>query len=534
MRKFFEKVFMVLHTLWFMKPIQGFYQLVYRAKKPFIRLKGYKKFIKQQIYTINYGFPDLIPATNKYHGSNNFKFLNQEKHFIGEVDWNFIDFGKLWNYNLQYFDYINDESISVEERVVLLKDFSKQLIAGKIRPEPYPVSLRLINTLIFLSKYPQDDKYINRAVLLQIDYLKHNLEFHILANHLLENYIALLVAGFAQKNEKLITFAIENLKVQVAEQILEDGGHYECSPMYHSIILSRFLLLLDIANAENDYQSQLEWLKPFVIKMLGWLEAFQWKDGTWALVNDAANGIAPSTQSLFDVANALGLEWKPETLADSGYRRFNNDGFEVLFDACNIMPSYQPGHTHSDMLQVCLCFNQNPIIVEAGTGTYQIGKQRIAERKTAAHNTVVVNDKNQFQVWSSFRVGKRALCTIEQESNNFVIANHNGYKARFGVTHRRRIQIDEEGLHVFDLILQDSNKNKAQSYAIYHFEFSLKPVILNDKLLQIDQNLYMMFNGGESIQLEKYNQAIGFNQWKEATMVLVFFSEELYTKVYKR
>ena len=62
----------------------------------------------------------------------------------------------------------------------------------------------------------------------------------------------------------------------------------------------------------------------------------------------------------------------------------------------------------------------------------------------------------------------------------------------------------------------------------------MKPVILNDKLLQIDQNLYMMFNGGESIQLEKYNQAIGFNQWKEATMVLVFFSEELYTKVYKR
>jgi hypothetical protein len=516
-----------------MKPIQVFYQIVYRAKKPFIQLKGYKKFIKQNIQPLNSSFPELIPATNRYFGANYFKFLNQEKHFIGEVDWNFMHHGKLWNYNLQYFDYINDDSISVEERAALLQDFSKQLIAGKIKPEPYPVSLRLINTLIFLSNHPQEDKYTNRAVLLQIDYLKRNLEFHILANHLLENFISLLVAGFALKNEKLISFAIEKLKVQVAEQILEDGCHYECSPMYHSIILSRFLLLLDIVNTEKDYQMQLEWLKPYVVKMLGWLDAFQWKNGTWALVNDAANGIAPSSTALFKVAKALGLKWETTQLSASGYRRFNDAGFEVMFDAGNIIPSYQPGHTHSDMLQVCLCYNQMPIIVDCGTGTYQTSRIRINERKTAAHNTVVVNEKNQFQVWSSFRVGKRALCTIEQEGNNFIIAHHDGYNARFGVTHRRRVQIDEEGLHIFDIILKKANKKSVKSYAIYHFEFSLHLLILNDKLLQIDKNLFMMFHGGESIHLEKYNQAIGFNQWKEATKVLVFFSEDLYTKVYK-
>jgi len=292
-------------------------------------------------------------------------------------------------------------------------------------------------------------------------------------------------------------------------------------------------MLLDIESAGNHFQTRLEWLKPYVVKMLGWLDAFQWSIGTWAFVNDAANSIAPSTQSLFKVARALGLDWKPSKLATSGYRRYNNGGLEILFDAGNIMPSYQPGHTHSDMLQICLCVNQNPIIVDSGTGTYQNNRLRINERKTAAHNTVVVNEKNQFQVWNSFRVGKRALCTIEQEGNNLIIAHHDGYNARFGVTHRRRVQIDEEGLHVFDVILQNSNKNKAQSYAIYHFEFSLQPLILNDKLLQIDQNLFMMFNGGESIKLEKYNQAIGFNQWKEATKVLVFFSKDLYTKVYK-
>jgi uncharacterized heparinase superfamily protein len=267
--------------------------------------------------------------------------------------------------------------------------------------------------------------------------------------------------------------------------------------------------------------------------MLGWLDAFQWNDGSLALVNDAANGIAPSTQTIFQIARALKLEWKPSFLNISGYRRFNLTEIEVLVDAGNVMPSYQPGHTHSDMLQVCLCYNQNPIIVDAGTGTYQISRPRIAERKTAAHNTVVVNEKNQFQVWSSFRVGKRALCTIEQESNNLIIAHHNGYKSRFNVTHRRRVQLDEEGLHIFDILLHKSKKNVKQAYAVFHFDYNLRPVVINDKLLQIDKNLFMSIQGATSIVLETYNQAIEFNSWKEAIKVLAFFSEELYTKVHK-
>jgi hypothetical protein len=174
-----------------------------------------------------------------------------------------------------------------------------------------------------------------------------------------------------------------------------------------------------------------------------------------------------------------------------------------------------------------------PIIVDSGTGTYQTSRIRINERKTSAHNTVAVNEKNQFQVWSSFRVGKRAICTIEKESNNSIVAHHNGYQSRFGVTHRRRVQMDEEGIHIFDVILKKSKKKALQYCAVYHFEFSLQPIILNEKILQIDKNLFMMFQGDVSIELAKYNQAIGFNHWKEATKVLVFFKEELYTKVYK-
>jgi len=43
----------------------------------------------------------------------------------------------------------------------------------------------------------------------------------------------------------------------------------------------------------------------------------------------------------------------------------------------------------------------------------------------------------------------------------------------------------------------------------------------------------MSIQGATYIVLETYNQAIEFNSWKEATKVVAFFSEELYTKVHR-
>lgn len=521
-----------------MKPIQVFYQVFYRIKKPFIRLTAYKSFLSCTIHPVHFQFTHLIPNTNRYLGNNHFRFLNQEKHFVGEVHWNEMDFGKLWNYNLQYFDYILDETIDVEERTALLKDFSRQFIAGKIKPEPYPVSLRVINTILFLSAHPQKDKDINRALLFQIDYLKHNLEFHILANHLLENYITLLVAGFALQQEKLISFAIKHLKIQLQTQILEDGGHFECSPMYHSIMLSKLLLILDCSNTSPTYQEQLLWIKPYISNMLGWLETFQWSNGEWALVNDATNGIAPTTDVLFQTASALGIQWQPSKLTQSGYRRYNQNDMELLVDIGNINPSYQPGHTHSDMLQVCLQMQQQPILVDTGTGTYQYNSVRRRERSTAAHNTVVVNKRSQFQVWGSFRVGKRAICTVEKENNNTIIAHHDGYLADYGTNHRRRVVLNNEGLHIFDIILHLSSKNLSSkktitTFALFHFDYTVEVVIIHNELLQLNKNILMSFKGVTNIKIETYQQAIGFNQWKQASKAIVYFSDELYTKVYK-
>ncbi|WP_457824638.1 hypothetical protein, partial [Staphylococcus aureus] len=78
-----------------------------------------------------------------------------------------------------------------------------QLLASTVPPEPYPVSLRVVNTLLFHSRYPITDATVLEALQKQIDYLDHNLEYHLLANHLLENAFSLWLASIYLRDQPL-------------------------------------------------------------------------------------------------------------------------------------------------------------------------------------------------------------------------------------------------------------------------------------------------------------------------------------------
>ena len=86
----------------------------------------------------------------------------------------------------------------------------------------------------------------------QVQALAEQLEYHLLANHLLANAKALVFAGaffHGPAGRPLAAAGPPDLPQQMAEQILADGGHFELSPMYHSIILEDLLDVLNLANA---------------------------------------------------------------------------------------------------------------------------------------------------------------------------------------------------------------------------------------------------------------------------------------------
>jgi len=75
---------------------------------------------------------------------------------------------------------------------------------------------------------------------------------------------------------------------EVPEQVLDDGGHFERSPMYHSIILEDLLDLLNVfgvygkgvATAGSSLSQEIPHdFSEAITKMLGWMNVMAHPDG---------------------------------------------------------------------------------------------------------------------------------------------------------------------------------------------------------------------------------------------------------------
>ena len=88
---------------------------------------------------------------------------------------------------------------------------------------------------------------------------------------------------------------------QLNEQILEDGGHYELSPMYHQILFSRLLDCIQLIQLNPNWKR--DELKTFLSikaqKMNAWLKNITYNNGDIPMVNDSTYHVAPKSQTLF-------------------------------------------------------------------------------------------------------------------------------------------------------------------------------------------------------------------------------------------
>ena len=194
------------------------------------------------------------------------------------------------------------------------------------------------------------------------------------------------------------------------------------------------------------------------------------------------------------------------------------------------MPSYQPGHTHSDMLSFCLHVNGLPVIVDTGVSTYDNTAVRHFERSTAAHNTVHINGQNQSDVWSSFRVGKRANISINTSEQFFLRAKHDGYLSRYGILHQRSFSMSDKSCVITDELI--GNKRRFD-YAIASLHFIPDTVVdqVDSQTLLINSNVSIRFEGAASLFIGTYAYANGYNQRSVAKCVQVQFSNQLVTTI---
>jgi len=459
-----------------------------------------------------------------------FTFLNIPHDFLDKIDWNYEGYGKLWTYNLNYFDFLNQKEMSKEIGVSLINDYIENDKVLKDGKEAYPISLRGINWVKFLSENKVKDNRIDKILLQNYYTLLKNLEYHLLGNHLLENAFSLLFGAYYFQDGKLYSKSKKLLISELDEQILIDGAHFELSPMYHQIILSRLLDSIHLIKLNHEWKKDdlLLFLEAKASLMISWLKNVTYSNGQIPMVNDATYDIAPQSNTLFLYAKNIGITHQKVPLSDSGYRKILTNNFELFIDVGNVGPDYQPGHAHSDTFIFELIKNGNPIFVDTGISTYEKNTIRQFERATHSHNTVKIGSNEQSQVWGGFRVANRAKIIHLIEKNNFIEASHNGYLSD-GYIHKRSFLWDEKSIILNDKLNKPTNNN-AKAY--FHLHSSVtKPLVDGNTIILESSGVSIEFEGASNICIEEYQLSAGFNKTNLAYKIVVLFDQKLKTKI---
>ncbi len=476
------KLSLYFHTLRHLKPNQIFWRIWYKFSSSHFRASSQLNLRK---ISGNW----VLPAQRRpsLENSNTFHFLNKFGSLSG-VGWNGPEKEKLWRYNQHYFDDLNamGAGMRTDWHRLLIEDWIKENPPGNgVGWEPYPTSLRIVNWVKWhLSRESLDDESL-RSLIIQTQFLSQRIEWHILGNHLFANAKALVFSGVlfdGGEAQKWLNQGLSIISKELTEQVLPDGGNFERSPMYHAIFLEDLLDLINlgVAYPEIINAEQVNGWRLTAIKMLTWLEEMCHPDGEISFFNDAAIGVSPSPEEIKIYARHLNIYLhklfkitdKPiaTQFTNSGYVRLDVKDAVAILDVAPVGPDYLPGHAHADTLSFELSLFGKRIIVNGGTSQYEVGDVRMEERGTKAHNTVVIDNENSSEVWSSFRVARRAYPSglKVSQKDNFVVVTcaHNGYlRLKRPAVHKRTWEFYQESLLVRDLI--DGEFNSAT--ALFHF-----------------------------------------------------------------
>ncbi len=456
-----------------------------------------------------------------------FEFLNHPVEIRDQVPWHDCGLSHLWRYHLHYFDYCQDLLVDFHlredtEDYQVFKFLAQSWIDANSRVfgdgwHPYTLSVRIVNWVAILNGFegPLASDPTFRAQLLssirgQLEKLSRDLEHDVRGNHLIKNLRALIIGGgmFGDpRAQKWQGLALRLLKVEVEEQILPDGGHFERNPGYHLVVFKDLLECAVWLHRNRDIR--YSWLDDSLRRMMAWTIAVSQPENRMPLLKDTtidsqlciadllAAGAAYLESPAFKYFESFGLypflllgkggqrvfnSWKTQShfqgsiaLKDSGFYLLRDSRAQdlLIFDAGRVCPDYLPAHAHADLFSYELTCGGTKVVVDSGVYEYSAGPWRDYFRSTRAHNTVELNKCNQSDVWGSFRVAARAFPKEVFWNNHdeyiMVQAEHDGYmRPPHRAVHHRSV-FWQKGCYwlIFDRVVGEV-QNEAVSHIHFH------------------------------------------------------------------
>jgi uncharacterized heparinase superfamily protein len=432
-------------------------------------------------------------------GPETFRLLNTERRCQHAGDWQPPDASQLWTYHLHYFDDLNARDAT--GRAPWHRELLSRWVVENPPPhgpgwDSYPVSRRVVNWVKWGLGGQVLSAPCQASLAVQARWLMRRLEHHILGNHLLVNAKALVHAGLyfdGAEADRWYSRGMRIIERQLHEQVLDDGAHFELSPMYHASALEDLLDLVNILSAFGRPVPE-HWLA-LLARMRDWLAVMTHPDGEIAFFNDAAFGAAPTQRELAQYAHRLRLpaaqlaHTQLATLAASGYLRAALGAAYLICDCGPVGPDYQPGHAHADTLSFELSIAGRRVFVNSGTSQYGADAERQRQRGTGAHNTVIIDAADSSEVWSGFRVARRARAELrrvsETQTSVCIEASHDGYCRLAGKSeHFRRWILERDSLRIEDRL--SGSFCAAEAHLFLHPDVGVQPAADGAMILTLE------------------------------------------------
>ncbi len=211
-------------------------------------------------------------------------------------------------------------------------------------------------------------------------------------------------------------------------------------------------------------------------------------------------GATTPTQSQFDSKPVIRPRHRPNQFEQAGQTILRDltrrpDEIWVRFDHGPHGYLSTAAHAHADALAIEARVGGVPILVDPGTYCYHGESEwRDYFRSTAAHSTIEIAAQNQSQIEGPFLWSHQCTtvfessCGLNDGDTASCTANHDGYRSRFGIIHRRTVSLDRQhrSLTIDDHLLRAGNQPAIPVRIMFHFH-------PNVELMQLGSTLNNVF-----------------------------------------
>jgi uncharacterized heparinase superfamily protein len=259
---------------------------------------------------------------------------------------------------------------------------------------------------------------------------------------------ALVLAGAAgfPESGRLAEQGEEMLIEACAKQFFADGGHLSRSPE------ALAEALFDMVAAYDALVDPSPILRDALPKLANMLRMLRHGDGGLACFHGGSEG---SPESMDTALARIEGEVRPFQFANhSGYQRLEAGPLRIVFDVGGAPPLSYSERAHASALAFELSSDAERIIVNVGAARELEPAARLAARATNGHSTLIVADalsatlEEPRRGKGAARLSGPTLDDVRRsadESGVTVQGRHDGYRAQFGLLHRRYLFVDHEG-----------------------------------------------------------------------------------------